>query len=82
MKLRTAIKICRSLHGPRAGLVARPTWRWPTILKARSVCRRHWRDSRVPVIPTDEELGERWTLMLSMIGEALIKDEAKRKEFL
>lgn len=67
MKLRTAIKICRDEFEPvnRQRFTGRGARAWPltgcrrryqTQLEAVRLCRKKWRHSKVPYIPSDEEM--------------------------
>jgi len=82
MRLRTAIKIMRLLEEPRRrNYRPTPLWKPPTIWHARDICRRKWRDRRVPLIPGDDELTERFGIIMSFLGDAFISDPVERDKF-
>ena len=85
MKLRTAIKIMRCIENPitaRGKLSAGSRrWRRRTVLEARRICRCKWLDKRIPYMPTDAELLERFGLGMSVLADCLIDDPAKCDQF-
>ena len=83
MKLRTAIKIQRRLEEPFRKRKFDPGGKWKkeTIWKSRTVCRRRVVDRRIPYIPDDDELKERFKLMIGILGECMIDDPAELEAF-
>ncbi len=88
MKLRVAIKICRSLHGYTEKDIRKQVgcrWKYGSINKAHQVCRRgkRWlKDKRLPYIPSDSELDEQAEIrfcIFEWLAEKLVS-EPKVKE--
>jgi hypothetical protein len=81
MRLRTAIKIQRLIEEPHRNNFRCLHWKRPTIWKSRAICRRKWRDHRVPFIPEDDELEERVKMMYNILADAVIEDPEELEKF-
>lgn len=81
MRLRLAIKIQRYIEEPWRYPFRMPKYTRPQIEASRSACRRHWRDERVPCMPSDEELAERYGLIMGVLIDAMIDNPDKADEF-
>jgi hypothetical protein len=87
MKLRTAIKIQRVFEEPikRNGRLRHRGIKWPyhhrQYKESARICKRHWRDQRIPYIPSDHELIERDEIRMCLLADLFIEDEEKRDEF-
>ena len=87
MRLRTAIKIQRIYEEPikQNGRLRHRGIYWPynreQYVKSRVICKRHWRDRRVPYIPSDDELAERAEIQVCILADVLIEDEKERDAF-
>lgn len=69
MKLRTAIKIMRFVEEPWRSRRRPPNHVRAQIWEARRICRRKWLDRRVPYMPSDEELEERYEIMMGILTD-------------
>ena len=76
MRLRTAIKIQRFVEDWDLG-----RWKNATVWESRRICRRKWKDHRLPYIPSDDELNERVLLGMSILADALIENDNEREAF-
>ena len=87
MKLRTAIKIQRIYQEPikKNGRLRHRGIRWPyncrQYKESATICKRHWRDHRVPYIPSDDEQAERAEIQICLLADVLIEDEVERDAF-
>ena len=84
MRLRTAIKIQLVYEEPikSNGRLRRKGIKWPynarQYKESQRICRRHWRDRRVPYIPSDEELIDRAEIQGCILADVFIEDERER----
>lgn len=87
MRLRTAIKIQRFYEEPinRKGKLRHSGLNWPynvrQYLISRIICERHWRDHRVPYIPSGDELKSHAEIQVCMLADVLIENEDEREIF-
>jgi hypothetical protein len=87
MRLRTAIKIQRFYEEPidQKGRLRHRGLSWPYNIKqysaSRTICKRHWRDRRVPYIPSDDELENRAEIQICLLADVVIEDESEREAF-
>jgi hypothetical protein len=87
MRLRTAIKIQRFYEEPidKKGKLRHRglSWLYNTrqYLISRTICKRHWRDRRVPYIPSEEELKNLTEIQMCILADVVIEDENERETF-
>lgn len=87
MKLRTAIKIQRVYEEPikQNGRLRHRGKNWPyncrQYTESAIICKRHWRDHRVPYIPSEDEQAERAEIQVCLLADVLIEDETERETF-
>jgi len=87
MRLRTAIKIQRFYEEPidQKGRLRHRGLSWPynveQYLTSRVICKRHWRDRRVPYIPSEDELANRAEVQMCLLADIGIEDETEREAF-
>jgi hypothetical protein len=87
MRLRTAIKIQRFYEEPidRKGKLRHRGLSWPynvrQYMASRIICKRYWRDRRVPYIPSEDELEDRAEIQMCMLADVAIEDQDEREAF-
>ncbi len=82
MRLRLAIKIQRYIEEPWRYGYRMPRYTRPQIEQSRAVCRRRWcmkGRSRIPYIPTDDELTERFGFGMGILADAAMDEDDAEK---
>jgi hypothetical protein len=81
MKLRTAIKIQRSVEEPwRFKGRSFPEYRFDQYKKARCICIKKSHDNRVPFVTSESDRLESFGIMMSVLADALVDDVEKRDQ--